>query len=124
VVAGRAGVTDATRAHLACLAVALDGCEQAGAPLAPSLEGLAGALRAHEEARRDRETALAAPRATATLMTALPGVGLLLGAALGADPLPVLFGTPVGRAALLLGATFWLAGRWWIRRLVAVASAP
>jgi tight adherence protein B len=56
-------------------------------------------------------------------MTALPAVGLLLGVALGADPLAVLAGTPVGRAALVLGATLWLAGRWWIRRLVALAAA-
>ena len=119
----RAGNSTAAGAQLSCLAVAFDACERAGAPLAPALEGLAGALRAQEEARRERETALAAPRATATVMTVLPVVGLLLGAALGADPVAVLAGTPVGRAALVLGGTLWLAGRWWIRKLVAVAAA-
>ncbi len=126
--AGRAlrVVADRSRdcaADLGCLAVALDACERAGAPLAPALEGLATALRSQEEARRDRETALAAPRATAAVMTALPGVGLLLGAALGADPLGVLVGTAPGRVVLLLGVASWVAGRWWIRRLVTQAEA-
>jgi tight adherence protein B len=121
VLAARAGKT--VGAQLSCLAVAFDACERAGAPLAPSLEGLARALRAQEEARRERELALAAPRATASVMTVLPAVGLLLGAALGADPLAVLAGTPVGRAALVVGGWLWLAGRWWIRRLVAAAAA-
>ena len=122
-VAARTGEATVDGRGLSCLAVALDACEHAGAPLAPTLEGLAIALRADEEARRERETALAAPRATARVMTALPAVGLLLGAALGADPLAVLAGTPVGRAALVLGGLLWLAGRWWIRRLVVVAAA-
>jgi tight adherence protein B len=122
-VVARSGLAPAARAQLSCLAVALDACERAGAPLATSLEGLVEALRAQEEARRERETALAAPRATAAVMTTLPAVGLLLGAVLGADPLAVLAGTAVGRAVLVLGGTLWLAGRWWIRRLVAVATA-
>jgi tight adherence protein B len=121
--AGGAGRTALAGPQLSCLAAALDACERAGAPLAPTLDGLAAALRAQEEARRERETALAAPQATATVMIALPAVGLLLGAALGADPLAVLAGTPVGRAALVLGGMLWLAGRWWIRHLVAVAAA-
>lgn len=120
-VAARSAMAPAARVQLCCLAAALDACERAGAPLAASLEGLATALRAHEDARRERDTALAAPRATATVMTVLPAVGLLLGAALGADPLAVLAGTPVGRAVLVLGGTLWLAGRWWIRCLVALA---
>ena len=121
-VSARSGITAAARVQLSCLAAALDACERAGAPLAESLEGLAGALRAQEDARRERDTALAAPRATATVMTALPAVGLLLGAVLGADPLAVLAGTAIGRAVLVLGGALWLAGRWWIRRLVAVAT--
>ena len=121
-VSARSGITAAARVQLSCLAAALDACERAGAPLAESLEGLAGALRAQEDARRERDTALAAPRATATVMTALPAVGLLLGAVLGADPLAVLAGTAIGRAVLVLGGALWLAGRWWIRHLVAVAT--
>jgi tight adherence protein B len=121
-VVARSGMAPSARVQLSCLAVAVDASERAGAPLAASLEGLAYALRAQEESRRERETALAAPKATAAVMTALPAVGLLLGAVLGADPLAVLAGTAVGRAVLVLGGALWLAGRWWIRRLVAVAA--
>jgi tight adherence protein B len=116
-------VTGNAGRQLCCLAVALDACERAGAPLAPTLHGLAAALRAQEEARRERETALAAPRATATVMTVLPAVGLLLGAGLGADPVAVLVATPLGRVVLVLGGLLWLAGRWWIRRMVGMATA-
>jgi tight adherence protein B len=122
-VVARSELAPSARVQLSCLAVAVEACERAGAPLAASLEGLGEALRAQEESRRERETALAAPRATAAVMTALPAVGLLLGAVLGANPLAVLAGTVVGRAVLVLGGTLWLAGRWWIRRLVAGATA-
>lgn len=107
---------------LACLAVALEACERAGAPLAASLDGVAAALRAQQDSRREREAALAAPRATATVMTALPAIGLLLGAALGVDTLAVLTGTGAGRVALVLGGTFWFLGRRWTSRLVAAAT--
>ncbi len=110
------------RAHLTCVAVALDACERAGAPVAPALASLAAALRAEHEAERDREAALAAPRSTAAVMTALPGIGLLLGLALGVDPLAVLVDTVAGRVALVLGLSCWAAGRWWIHRLVALAT--
>ena len=121
-VALRPAVTPARRPELACVAVALDACERAGAPLAPALEALAAALRADLEARRDRETALAAPRSTAAVMTALPAVGLLLGLALGVNPIGVLLGTGPGRLALVLGVALWVAGRRWTARLVAHAT--
>ncbi len=114
------------RVGVTCLAVALDACEQAGAPLAPALAGLAAALRAEEDARHDREAALAAPRATAAVMTVLPGVGLALGFALGVNPAAVLLGTVPGRVCLALGCCSWAAGRWWTRRLTdrAAGGAP
>jgi tight adherence protein B len=121
-VAARPGLAAPERVRLACLATALDACDRAGAPLGPALDGLAAALRAEEEARRDRETALAAPRATAAVMTALPAVGLVLAVALGVDVAGVLTGTAPGRVALVLGCAFWLAGRRWTARLVARAA--
>jgi tight adherence protein B len=114
------------RVGVTCLAVALDACEQAGAPLAPALAGLAAALRAEQDAHQDREAALAAPRATAAVMSVLPGVGLLLGFALGVNPAAVLLGTAPGRVCLALGCCSWAAGRWWIRHLTwrAAGTAP
>jgi tight adherence protein B len=106
------------------LVVALDVCDRTGAPAADVLDGLAAALRAEQAAAQEAEVALAAPRATVRVMTALPAMGLGMAALLGADVLHVLVGTTAGRVLLLLGSGLWAAGHWWIRRLVATARAP
>jgi tight adherence protein B len=107
---------------LVALAVALDVCDRAGAPTSEVLAGLARALRAQEAARQDREVALAAPRATATVMGLLPVAGLALGLLLGVNPAAVLLLTPVGRVCFVVGLGLWTAGRWWMHRLVEAAA--
>lgn len=104
------------------LAVALDVCDRTGAPAAEVLDGLAAALRAEDAASHETMLALAAPRATVRVMTALPAVGLGMAALLGADIVHILVGTTAGRLCLAAGAAFWAAGHWWIRRLVATAD--
>lgn len=103
---------------LAWLAVACDVADRAGAPQAEVLERFAVAVRADAAAAADRDTALAGPRATATVLSWLPLGGVLLGALLGADPVSTLFGTTAGRICLLIGGGFWLAGRRWTAALV------
>jgi tight adherence protein B len=105
------------------LAAALDLCERSGAPTADVLERLAAGLRAEAAAASDARIALAAPRATATVMSVLPVAGLGLGALLGVDTVHVLVGTAAGHACLVLGAAAWAVGRWWIRRLVTAAGS-
>jgi len=105
------------------LAAALDLCERSGAPTADVLDRLAAGLRAEAAAASDARIALAAPRATAAVMSVLPVAGLGLGALLGVDTLHVLAGTTAGHACLVLGAAAWGAGRWWIGRLVAAARS-
>jgi tight adherence protein B len=104
------------------LAVALDLCERSGAPTAEVLEGLAAGLRAEAAAATEARIALAAPKATATVMSLLPIAGLGLGALLGVDTVHVLLATAPGHACLVLGTAAWATGRWWIRRLVAAAQ--
>lgn len=106
------------------LALALDVCDRTGAPAADVLDGLSAALRAEEAAEQEADAALAAPRATVRVMSALPAVGLAMAALLGADVLHVLVGTAVGRVLLVVGGGLWAAGHWWIGRLVAAARAP
>jgi tight adherence protein B len=91
---------------------------EAGAPLAPTLQGFASSLRALGQVQRDITTALAAPAATATMVGALPVVGILFGLALGFDSLRVLFTTPQGLACLLTGIVLMVVARVWNRRLV------
>jgi len=92
--------------------------EQTGAPLAEVLDRLAVGLRQEAEVDAEVEASLAAPRATARLLAGLPLVGIALGELIGARPVAVLLGTPVGRVCGLCGVLLAVAGQLWSRRLV------
>lgn len=94
-----------------------------GAPLGAVLESVAQALAAESAARADREASLAGPAATARVLLWLPLVGVLLGTALGVDPVATALGGGVGSAGLVAGAALLLVGRRWSGRLVARARA-
>ncbi|WP_340377248.1 type II secretion system F family protein [Streptomyces sp. SS7] len=98
----------------ACWRVAVD----QGAGLAAGLDRLEGALRAERDQRADLRAQLSGPRATAVMLACLPALGLVLGAALGADPLRVLFHSVAGLGCLLVGGLLEGAGVWWVRWLV------
>ncbi|MEW9874179.1 type II secretion system F family protein [Arthrobacter sp. HS15c] len=100
------------------LAACFDIAEASGCPLADVLTRLAAQLEVEDDAEAARETALAGPRATVSLLTWLPLMGLGLGIALGVDPLAILVGTPLGLASLGAGAVLTVAGRIWSARLV------
>ena len=91
-------------------------------PLADVLTRFAAQLEVEDDADAARQTALAGPKATVSLLTWLPLLGLGLGIALGVDPLAILLGTPWGLAALAAGAGLTVAGRLWSARLVAAAA--
>lgn len=105
------------------VAACFDIAESSGCPLAAVLARFAAQLEAEDDADAARQSALAGPKATVALLTWLPVLGLGLGAALGVDPLAVLFGTPLGLAALISGAVLTVVGRVWSARLVAAAAA-
>lgn len=95
--------------------------EHLGAPLADVLDSCAQGVAEAEEAASSRRTALAAPRATARLLTWLPAAGLLMGAALGADPMVLLDGD-WGTACLLSGVVLLVLGYRWTSTLVRAAE--
>ncbi|MFF4044527.1 type II secretion system F family protein [Streptomyces sp. NPDC001816] len=103
----------------ACWRVAVD----QGAGLAAGLDRLDAALRAERDQRADLRAQLAGARATALLLAALPALGLLLGSAMGADPLRVLLHSGAGLGCLVAGAAFEGAGMWWAARIVRGAEA-
>ncbi|MEU7422466.1 type II secretion system F family protein [Streptomyces sp. NPDC040750] len=103
----------------ACWRVAVD----QGAGLATGLDRLEAALRAERDQRADLRAQLSGARATAVLLAALPALGLLLGAAMGADPLRVLLHTGAGLGCLAVGTAFEGAGTWWATRIVRGAEA-
>ncbi|MFE9765071.1 type II secretion system F family protein [Streptomyces sp. NPDC005808] len=103
----------------ACWRVAVD----RGAGLAAGLDRLEGALRADRDQRADLRAQLAGSRSTAVMLAGLPVLGLLLGTALGADPLHVLLHTGAGLACLLIGGVLEGVGLWWALRIVRGAEA-
>jgi tight adherence protein B len=98
----------------ACWRVAVD----RGAGLAAGLDRLEAALRAERDQRADLRAQLAGARSTAVMLAGLPVLGLLLGTALGADPLHVVLHTGPGLMCLLIGAVLEAAGLWWALRIV------
>ncbi|MFD7896996.1 type II secretion system F family protein [Streptomyces sp. NPDC059743] len=103
----------------ACWRVAVDG----GAGLAAGLDRLEAALRAERERREALRAQLTGAWSTVTLLAVLPVVGLLLGSALGADPLRVLLHTPAGWGLLAVGGALEGAGLWWAVRIVRAGEA-
>lgn len=113
---------------------AADGLDSTTSPIAPELARIATAWRIAEEHGlalaelltatrtdlhsrlrfRSRTTAaLAGARATATVLAALPLLGIALGHLMGATPLTVLLTPGPGTLLLPLGATFACAGLLW-----------
>jgi tight adherence protein B len=106
------------RAVAACWEVAMG----SGAAMSPALSLLVRGLRAEQAHRREVAATLAAPRATARLLALLPGVGILMGAGLGVDPLGLLLGTPLGALLLVTGGGLALLGVVWTERLAQAAD--
>jgi tight adherence protein B len=88
-----------------------------GAPLAQVLERTAHGLTEAGQARAARAVALAGPRASARLLGVLPAAGVLMGAAVGADPVAFLLDGGAGTACLLAGAGLMVAGHRWVAAL-------
>jgi tight adherence protein B len=102
---------------LAGLAACWRLCERSGVGLAQATARLADALRDDEQIRRETAAQVAGPRATCVLLAVLPLFGLAMGGALGAEPLHLLFGTPVGVGLLTSAAVLETAGLVWMTRI-------
>ncbi len=94
----------------------------AGAALAPALDRIGDGLQDEIEMTRDIATAMAGPRATFHLLAALPIIGLLLGTAIGANPVAFLLGSPIGLACLVAAFGLDLIGLAWARRIAVRAA--
>ncbi len=90
----------------------------AGTPMAEVLGRVAADLADHADQRRAIVVALAGARASGGLLAGLPLVGVALGAALGAHPMHLLFGTRGGRSLLCIGVILDAAGVLWTHRLM------
>jgi tight adherence protein B len=97
--------------------VAWQVAEVAGAPLADLLDRLETDLRGLERVRQMAAAQAAGAQATAWLLAALPVAGIGVGFGMGADPLRVLLGTPVGAACAGVALLLQVAGLTWSARL-------
>lgn len=93
-----------------------------GAPLAASLRALADALSGGKECWDEVRLAVAEPQSSARLMSWLPLVGLLMGAAMGFDTLGVLFGTLPGWICLITGASLMIFAKRWSKAMMLKAA--
>ncbi len=113
-----AAATPDTAADVERIARAWSLAERHGIPLAELLG------QTHEDIRwRVRFSAgvraqLAGPRATATVLTALPLLGIGLGQLVGADPVGVLRGGVLGQVLLVAGVVLAAAGHAWSERIL------
>ena len=123
---GRRAARERQRTAAAAVPGAVAACRLTaalGAPLAEVLEAVAGGVAESGHAESSRRTALSGPRSTARMLAALPPVGLLLGAAVGARPEEVLLDGGLGSALGLLGVGLMVAGHRVTARMVAAATA-
>lgn len=93
-----------------------------GAPVADVLDSCAAGITEAAEAASARSVALAGPQTSAQMLAWLPLVGVVLGSALGAEPLHFLLSTTAGRLVLVCGIACEIAGIVWVRRLSARAE--
>ena len=89
-----------------------------GLAITPMIDAVV--LDAAERLTADSERAgqVAGPRVSGYVMAALPVLGLLLGAGMGADPLKVLAHSGIGAVLLVVGVTLTCAGLLWSARIV------
>ena len=92
-----------------------------GVPLADLLAGVHADVRWRVTYAARVRAQLAGPRATAGVLTALPGLGLALGELVGADPLDVLRGGLLGQLLVVVGVGLAMAGAAWTRRILRAA---
>lgn len=88
--------------------------QSCGAPLVAVLEQVRETAREDRELERELTSGVAPARATATMMVAMPPLGLALGAGLGVDPLAVVLSTVPGALSVAAGVGFAVAGVLWI----------
>lgn len=94
-----------------------------GLPLADLLDAVRRDIAAGARFLARADAHMSGPRASAAALAALPGLGLLLGEAIGARPLHVLTGTSIGQLLLVLGGALIFAGIAWAARLTRLEAA-
>ncbi|MEU4517981.1 type II secretion system protein [Amycolatopsis sp. NPDC024027] len=109
--------TEAPASALPQLAAAWTLAKRHGLPMADVLDATRRDAEAGLAFGRRMHAKLAGPRASATVLTGLPVLCVLLGQAMGAAPLSVLTGSTPGQVLLVAGCVLLWAGTAWCRAL-------
>jgi tight adherence protein B len=91
---------------------------RSGSGLSAAIGQLLQSTRQNEELRATLEAELAAPRATAKILSGLPLIGILMGIMMGSDPVGWLVGNPMGWGCLVTGLLLTAIGAAWSQRMV------
>jgi tight adherence protein B len=120
--ASRLGGDIEQAADLPELGMALRLSTRNGLPLADVLDTARRDLHLRARHAKTVQARMAGPRTTATILAALPLIGIALGQSTGASPLHVLAHTGIGQAMLVLGALLISAGLLWTAKLTTQAA--
>ena len=108
--------------HLPELGMAVRLSTRNGLPLADVLDAARRDLQLRARHARTVQARMAGPKTTATILAALPLIGIALGESTGASPIHVLAHTGIGQAMLVLGALLISAGLLWTAKLTTQAT--
>ena len=92
--------------------------ERLGCRASPCLEVVLAGYRQMRLLQNLQSQALAVPKATVGMLSALPMVTMLLGESMGARPMEFLLGSAQGLACLLAGCCCYVIGLFWVRALL------
>lgn len=92
--------------------------EQHGIPMAPLIEQAQARIDARDRHRAATSASLQGPQATSVVLTVLPAAGVLMGMAMGANPLGLLLGGGLGGILLVAGVSLSCGGFYWSRRII------
>jgi tight adherence protein B len=92
-----------------------------GLPLAEVLDAVRGDVAGRVRFAHRVRARMAGPKASGTVLAALPLLGVALGEGMGAHPTQVLLTTPLGQTLLAAGTTLICAGLYWITHLTTKA---
>lgn len=91
---------------------------ETGAPLTPTLNRFIKQVKNQIELKQEINSELASTKATVSILSALPILGILLSSLLGANSINWLFGSNMGRVCLALGIGLNALGIFWVKQIV------
>lgn len=106
---------------LRLVAAAWSMCDTLGSPLAPTVSLVSDVVRRRRAVRQRIAAALAGPRATMRVLTALPLSGPVLALAVGVSP-GDLYAQPAGAVSLAAGVGLLALGRLWAARMIGAVT--